>query len=54
LSWKETWILPVATLGIVGCWILITYSMILPDPIRAIIIWGLIIGLSILAPEKTD
>lgn len=52
LSWKETWILPIAVLGIVAVWFVFAWSLILPTPIRAAIIWGLIIGLAILAPER--
>jgi len=52
LSWKETWVLPIASLGIVGAWLLFAYSLTLPTPIRAVIIWGIVLGLSILAPKK--
>jgi len=52
LGWKETWIVPAAAMGIVGFWCIFAWSMTLPSPIRAIIMWGIIIGLSILAPKQ--
>jgi hypothetical protein len=52
LRWKETWIIYAAALVVVGFWFLYAYLLTVPFPIGAVVIWGLLIGLSILAPQR--
>jgi len=50
--WKETWTVISVTLFIVGFWLLFALAISLPNPWRPIIMWGVILGLAILAPER--
>lgn len=50
--WKETWTVISVTLFIVGFWLLFALAISLPNPWRSIIMWGVILGLAILAPER--
>jgi len=43
LSWWETWIPPLITLGIVGFWISFAFAFTLSNPWRSLIVWGLIL-----------
>ena len=52
LKWKEIWIPTIVSLGIVGTWFFFAWVFTISFPVRAVIMWGLIIGLSILAPER--
>jgi len=50
LSWRETWIPTLVMSGVVGFWLVFAFAHSLPNPWRAITIWGLIVGLVILSP----
>ena len=49
--WKETWILPGLACLIVGFWLAFAFALTLPNPWRAIVIWGEVLGLAVLAPR---
>jgi len=50
LGWYETWIPTLVVLGWVAFMIVYAYAHCLSNPWRSIVIWGIIIGLVIVAP----
>jgi len=50
-TWLETWILIAYGLTVTGAWLLIAYALALPNPIRSVIIWTVILALAILVPK---
>lgn len=50
LSWYETWIPTLAVAGWVAYMVVYAFAHYLPNPWRSIIIWGMILALSIVAP----
>jgi len=50
LSWRVTWIPTLVMSGVVGFWLVYAFAHSLPNPWRAITIWGLIVVLVILSP----
>lgn len=41
-SWLETWIIISVGFVITGFWVYLCFALSLPDPIRAIMIWGML------------
>jgi hypothetical protein len=39
-------------LGIVGFWFVFAFALCLPNPWRSILLWGIILGLAIVAPKR--
>lgn len=50
LSWYETWIPTLAVAGWLAYMVVYALAHSLPNPWRSIIIWGMILALSIVAP----
>ncbi|MEA2089974.1 MAG: hypothetical protein U9O89_04365 [Thermoproteota archaeon] len=52
LSWFETWVPTFITMGVVGFWCLFAFAHSLPNPWRTILVWGTLLGMVAIVPER--
>lgn len=50
-TWLEIWVLVGFAISATGIWLVIAMALNLPNPLRSVVIWAIILGFAILVPR---